>query len=166
MPTKILTSSELDILCQNILLNASHFDSRYKIHLTLMYGFGLRISETLLTEGLYKAENGNILVLMPKTGYTRILPTNQFSESIDFNLLYSLNNQSCINKKSLERLIKSHVPYYSLKCGNKGINSHLFRHNYAKKAFNQLQSYTAVNELLQEKTLSICKDYCNSLITY
>lgn len=162
----ILSDREIYEICYTTAFEGSRFAPWFSNHLWLMVNFGLRVGETLLTSGMIKTVDGDLLLTMPKTGHVRTLKKCRFLDDFDHVSHMARNQGVGFNKKALERIIKRFIPYRNLQCGDKGINTHLFRHNYAHGLYARLQDYSAVNEHLQEKTLSICKDYCTSQIYY
>ena len=162
----ILSDKEINQECLSILDRFSNDNHFYKPHIQLLYNCGLRISEIVQKDNIYRTEYGDLFVWMQKTNRYRIIKKNEFTESFDLENLLQLNQLNYVNEKNISGAIKYFSNYRQLFVGNKEIVTHIFRHNYAKQKYIELESYPLVNEHLQEQNLSVCEKYVNSKIYY
>ena len=162
----ILSTEEINNVCIEIKRRMDREYPIYSTHIELMFFYGLRVSETLLIDDLMMSDDNRLIVKMPKTGYSRVIDSDSYLRYFDLQELKFCNSLSFMNKRAIERAVKECVPYAALRCGSKGINTHIFRHNFAKQQYEKLQSIQAVNQLLQEKTLSVCENYITKKIYY
>lgn len=163
---KILSDQEINDACAEVLNRALLEDSFYITHLELLFRYGLRISEVVQDDKIYKTSSGELFVWMKKTKRYRVIPQDDFIDNLDTGLLLSKNTMQNINEQNLKRLISYYLAYRQLFIGSKNIVSHLFRHNFAKQKFARLESVRLVNELLQEVSENVCEGYINSEIWY
>lgn len=161
-----LTTEELDELCMHIrdriITDYSHFTT----HIQLMYRYGLRVSEVMQTDGFSFDAGSNLVVKLPKQNYIRIIQPDDFTLNLDIYNFQLINSLPSYNITALQRAIKRCSIYRRLYVGNKGINTHLFRHNFAKKQFRLLQSDEAVQAVMAEKSLQSAQRYITSKIYY
>ena len=166
MTKKILTDHEIDRACFHCYTRIVRLYPFYDIHIYLLHAYGLRIGETLLTDGIEKTADGGLIITMPKTGFTRKIAPDEWTRKFNPEDLLIINKLGYCNKRAFERAIKECMPYRALRCGDKGVNSHIFRHNVAKKLFNEFDNYLTVNAFIQEQNTEVVKNYVHSVIYY
>lgn len=161
-----LSINEIDDLCRLLALRVERNFWQYSVHVNLMFRYGLRIGETFLSDGLLKGQNSELIVTMPKTGFTRIIEADEFTERLNIDNLLALNSLQYINVVNLSRILKQVSPYRNLFTGTKPINSHIFRHNYAKQLFQEYNDIDVVHYRLSEQEVKSTENYINSKIYY
>lgn len=162
----VLSDQEIDDLCQKIISEAYNQGSLFTKHYELMYKFGLRVSEVCGVDNISVTGTGDVLIYMKKTRKYRLIKKEDFQVNFDIEIFLASNNLTYYSEQNIKREITNLSPYRRLFCGNKNIVTHIFRHNFAKQKFIQLQNIASVNYLLQESNLSICENYINSKIYY
>ena len=82
----------------------------------------------------YDGFSSKVIIRPQKNNNDRILDIVSFEVPGIIEQINLSQYNSSINKRNLQRIIEKVHPYRALKCGNKKIGAHLFRHNFIKKS--------------------------------
>lgn len=160
----LLSTEEISTLCENIVSVAEKHDLFLHAVFDTLNLTGLRCNEaleferwTILTDNLFQ-------VTTEKKSSPRLFNAEElnplYSDLLKNDATYLLTH----NYKSVARKFKLFCPYSNLVVGNKQISTHLFRHNYVKKLFNQGQSIQQISDKIGEKEPKNILGYVNSQI--
>lgn len=126
----ILPSSEIQDICWRILQDIQTKYPYYYPHVYFMYHYGCRIGEVFNYRISLDSSGNNICIDAQKNNNQRILPPKDSVTFYHLERLQLSQNNTWLNKKNLERVIKKVHPISNLKIGNKNVGAHLFRHNF------------------------------------
>lgn len=161
-----LTNTEIDIICLAIIQRIKKDYSYYYPHILVMYYTGCRIGELFDYHINFNGTTGKIEIQPQKKNNLRVLPMYiaempQLIESINL-----VQDNFWLNKRNLQRIIEKVHPIRNLKCGNKKIGAHLFRHNWIKKQLESGQQITSIDSNLGYTKQTIADTYAISRIYY
>lgn len=161
-----LTDKEIDNVCKELVEKISAKYPSYKAYINFLYTYGCRINELFDFRINYNVDTNTIEIIPQKKNNTRYL-RNVSLQAIqwveEINLTQSLFH---LNKRNLQRIIEKEMPIRNLKCGNKNIGGHLFRHNYIKKLVNDGAQYGNIDLLMGYTNQSVVDTYAISQIYY
>lgn len=162
----ILTYSEIDEVCQKIRDRIILKYPRYSPHVNLLYLFGCRINEVFDYRISFNAVSGNVEIIPQKGNNVRILPMTDSRVPVWIEELNITQDNFWLNKRNLQRIIEEIHPIRSLKCGDKKIGAHLFRHNWIRKQVVVGKQYSDIDNLLGYTSQSIRDTYLAAIIYY
>lgn len=162
----ILLSSEIKDICSHILQDIKEKYPYYYPHIYFMYHYGCRIGEVFNYRISLDSSGTNICIDAQKNNNQRILPAKDSETFYQLEKLQLSQNQSWLNKKNLERVIKKVHPVSDLKIGKKNVGAHLFRHNYVKKLVADGLQFTTIDQIMGYTTQSVSDTYAVSKIYY
>jgi len=160
-----LTNADIDNTCNHLVNHTARFDIYSHIIFDTLYRTGLRINELLEYERITLIDIDTVQVITQKFSNPRLIPLS------DFNSIFI----SHLASGSLHTLIRSYS-YYSSKIliynslfprlyiKNKQVTTHLFRHNYVKKLFEEGQSIEEISEIIGERESKNTMGYVYSQI--
>ena len=163
---KILLSSEIKDICSHILQDIKKKYPYYYPHVYFMYHYGCRIGEVFNYRISLDSSGNNISIDAQKNNNQRILPAKDSETFYQLEKLQLSQNQSWLNKKNLERVIKKVHPVSDLKIGKKNVGAHLFRHHYVKKLVADGLQFTTIDQIMGYTTQSVSDTYAVSKIYY
>lgn len=129
-----ISDNEIDDICKNIVESIRVAYPYYYPHVLFMYWYGCRIGELFDFRVGYDGFNSKVIIRPQKNNNDRILDIVNFEVPGIIEQINLTQYNSYLNKRNLQRIIEKVHPYRSLKCGNKKIGAHLFRHNFIKKS--------------------------------
>lgn len=162
----ILLSSEIQDICWRILQDIQTKYPYYYPHVYFMYHYGCRIGEVFNYRISIDSSGNNISIDAQKNNNQRILPPKDSDTFYQLEKLQLSQNNSWLNKKNLERIIKKVHPISDLKIGKKNVGAHLFRHNYVKKLVADGLQFTTIDQVMGYTTQSVSDTYAVSKIYY
>lgn len=129
-----ISDNEIDNICKSIVDSIRVAYPYYYPHILFMYWYGCRIGELFDFRIRYDGLNSKVIIRPQKNNNDRILDIVNFDVPSVIEQINLSQYNSSINKRNLQRIIEKVHPYRALKCGNKKIGAHLFRHNFIKKS--------------------------------
>lgn len=162
----ILPSSEIHDICWRILQDIQTQYPYYYPHVYFMYHYGCRIGEVFNYRIYLDSSGNNLCIDAQKNNNQRILPPTDSDTLYQLERLQLSHNNTWLNKKNLERVIKKVHPIRDLKIGNKNVGAHLFRHNYVKKLVADGLQFTTIDQIMGYTTQSVSDTYVVSKIYY
>ena len=129
-----VSDNEIDDICKSIVESIRVNYPYYYPHILFMYWYGCRIGELFDFRIRYDGLNSKVIIRPQKNNNDRILDIVNFEVPGIIEQINLTQYNSSINKRNLQRIIEKVHPYRALKCGNKKIGAHLFRHNFIKKS--------------------------------
>lgn len=161
-----LTNSEIDNICKEIVSRISKDYPYYKSHVEFMYHYGCRIGELFDYRISFDGITGNVIIKPQKNNNDRVL--SMVNARIP-NIIEHINitqDNGYLNKRNLQRIIEKVHPYRNLKCGNKKIGAHLFRHNWVKKQVASGKQLVNIDRSLGYTAQTVADTYAISKIYY
>lgn len=161
-----LSNQEIDNVCKELVNRISEKHPHYKSYINFIYMYGCRINELFDYRIFYNAETFTIEIIPQKKNnnrYLRNVPLKAIKWVEEINQTQPL---FYLNKRNLQRIIEKEMPIRNLKCGNKNIGGHLFRHNYIKKLVADGGQVENINLLMGYTTQTIADTYAISQIYY
>ena len=129
-----ISDNEIDNICRDIVESIRVNYPYYYPHILFMYWYGCRIGELFDFRIRYDGLNSKVIIRPQKKNNVRVLDIVNFEVPAVIEQINLTQYNSSINKRNLQRIIEKVHPYRNLKCGNKKIGAHLFRHNFIKKS--------------------------------
>lgn len=161
-----LTNTDIDNTCLAIIARIKEDYPYYYPHILVMYYTGCRIGELFDYHITYNGTIGKIEIQPQKKNNLRILPMYIAEMPILIEQLNLVQDNFWLNKRNLQRIIEKVHPIRHLKCGNKKIGAHLFRHNWIKKQLAQGQQIASIDYNLGYTKQTIADTYAVSRIYY
>lgn len=166
MEAKFIGTQDIDAICRQIITNVSEVCPVYLPHVLFMYHYGCRIGELFDFRIWFEPETATVCINPQKKNNLRRLPmvhndTPQWIEKINL-----LQEEFHINKRNLQRVIEKAHPVRNLKCGQKNIGAHIFRHNYIKKLVAEGKQVTSIDRMLGYTWQTVGSTYATSKIYY
>ena len=162
----ILTTSAINSICTDISKEIFDKYPYYRPHIYFLYNYGCRIGEVFNYRISLDSSGNNISIDAQKNNNQRILPPKDSETFYQLEKLQLSQNQSWLNKKNLERVIKKVHPVSDLKIGKKNVGAHLFRHNYVKKLVAVGLQFSTIDQVMGYTTQSVSDTYAVSKIFY
>ncbi len=162
----LLTSSDIDNCCKSIVAHSKLYDMYSYIIFDSLYRTGLRINELLDYSRISIIDTNSALVQTQKFSNPRVISIS------DFNPVYI----SHLASNSLDAFIRSYS-YYSEKMflynnmfnklyvNKKRISTHLYRHNFVKKLYNDGFSIPEISNTIGERDSKNTLGYVHSKIS-
>lgn len=166
MKRQYLTISDIDRVCIRLRNSISYNYPQYKSYMHFIYYYGCRIGELFDFRISYNAESMKVQIIPQKKNNTRYLDvvhsdTQKWIE--DINITQNLFH---LNKRNLQRIIEKENSIRGLRCGNKNIGAHIFRHNWIKKQVANGKQITTIDILLGYTNQTVASTYAISKIYY
>lgn len=161
-----LSNYDIDQVCISIKNDIVIKYPEYKSHINFMYLYGCRIGELFEFRINYDTQTDRVSIDPQKGNNTRILPTFSFEVTDWIEEIQLTQNLFYLNKRNLQRIIEKVNPVRNLKCGNKNIGAHLFRHNWIKKRLGDGYTNAQLNEDLGYTNQTVADSYAISSIYY
>ena len=161
-----LSNSQVDNACLEMLAIAAKRFPYYVPHFYFMHHFGVRVGE-VFNNHIALATNGTHFEIYPQkqnNARTYEIINSEIADNLE-NLILTQEN-SYLNKRNLQRIVKEINPYRTLKRGNKNIGAHLFRHNYIKKLIADGKQFSTINNMLGYTNQTVANTYATSEIYY
>jgi len=162
----ILTTSDIDIICIEILDKIKREYPFYYPHVYFMYHYGVRIGETFGNHIESDFHSGKIIIYPQKKNQTRIHNPIDSETLYNLELLQKYSVNLWLNKRNLQRILEKVHPIRSLKCGRKKINAHIFRHNWVKKQITVGKQIVNINSMLGYTWQNVATSYAISQLYY
>lgn len=143
-----LSYSEIDNVCLKILDGAKKFYPSYYPHCYTLYLTGCRIGELFNYRISINEDFRSVSIKAQKKNYMRVVDNLTRGDVAIISLLVSRQGLTNLNVRGLQRVIKNLMPISNIKCGNKNIGAHIFRHNYIRKLQTSGYSFTAIDNHL------------------
>lgn len=162
--SNFLTYSDIDSVCLEI-INRIEIDYPYYLpHVRFMYYYGCRIGECFDYRINFVPASLSVQIIAQKKNNIRYnaMVNDEIPGIIEQIQITQENNY--INKRNLQRIIEKVNPYRDLKCGNKKIGAHIFRHNWIRKQVISGRQYETINEMLGYTTQKVQDTYLTQKI--
>lgn len=161
----MMSNSEINSYCLEILerLGVQGF-SYYKTNFETLYNFGFRASELDLIPDWVVNQNDIVLCQTLKRGGIRRIQLDNMPTELQNYLTGQPNNLSLPRYQTIEKIYSSVSPN-TLKCGNKNIGSHIFRHNRMKQMHEAGRSVEFIANYFKLSSQDVVTNYINSTIT-
>lgn len=162
----IITDTELNTMLFNVLDNEELYSTELQILAELQYTTGCRITEGLEFTRWTLLGNGNIQLQPQKSNNLRV-----FDPSITINkyfggVINNVNTTNGLHYRKYNYYIEKIIGFNNFTIGNKGVSSHLFRHNFAKQLKVNGMSDNDIKNSLGEITQQSANHYIYSQIHY
>lgn len=161
-----LTANEIDNTCLRIKEKVTELVPQYEAYVHFLYWYGVRINEVFDFRISYDVNMQKIVVYPQKNNNPRYLNIATDKCLGYLEILQTTQDLYHLNKKNLQRLIEKANPYRILKCGNKKIGAHLFRHNYIKKLVADGKQIMTIDTLMGYTNQTVADTYAVSNIYY
>ena len=161
-----LTNEEIEKCCFDLKEIIKKKYPYYSNHIDFMYLYGCRIGELFDYRISFDGMFSKVLIAPQKSNNVRVL------EMIGFEIPQMIENINItqdnfyINKRNLQRIIEKENPYRILKCGEKKIGAHLFRHNWIRRKISEGLQITNIDNLLGYTKQTVADTYAVSRIYY
>ena len=161
-----LTISEIDEVCIRLRDSIADKYPQYKAYMMFLYYYGCRINELFDYRISFNAISYKVEIIPQKKNNTRYLDvvhndTGKWIEEIN-----KTQEIFHLNKRNLQRIIEKENVIGNLKCGQKKIGAHLFRHNWVKKQVQAGKQITTIDALLGYTNQTVANTYAISNIYY
>ena len=162
----LLSNTDIDNCCQSIVEHAKKYDMYSYIIFDSLYKTGLRINELLDYSRISIIDINSVLVQTQKFSNPRVISIS------DFNPVYI----SHLASGSLDAFIRSYSYYsekillfnslfHKLYINNKRISTHLYRHNFVKKLYEEGLSISEISNTIGERDNKNTFGYVHSQIS-
>lgn len=166
MERKYLSNSEIDNVCLRLVEDISKNHPRYSAYLFFLYHYGVRINEVFDYRITYNANSDRLVIYPQKGNNPRNLVITNTDTLKNLEELQLTQDLDYLNKKNLQRLIEKENSIRVLKCGNKKIGAHLFRHNYIKRLVADGKQVSTIDVMLGYTNQTVADTYAVSKIYY
>lgn len=133
MTSSILTNTELNLLCLDIINNLSHLPLWTLEAIKAMHSAGLRSSEACDVGFHIINSETTVNIYQRKTKSFRTVEKNLLSNNYIQLIINGLNHPKISTERQLRYSTKLGFNNFILKAGNKQISSHIFRYNYVRQ---------------------------------
>ena len=161
-----LTNSEIDNVCIRLMQEVSLKHPMYEPHVFFLYHYGVRINEVFNYRITYDINQDKLVVFPQKNNNPRNLVITNNDTLSQLEKLQLSQDLDYLNKKNLQRIIEKEISIRVLKCGNKKIGAHLFRHNYIKKLVADGKQILTIDFMMGYTNQSVVDTYAVSRIYY
>lgn len=162
----ILSDNEIDNICLQIVSKIDEIYPYYSPHIHLLYDYGCRIGEVFEYRFTFDPETNLVHIIAQKNNNVRELTAVNFETNNWVELLLMNQDNYWLNVRNLQRIIGKVHPIRNLKCGEKRIGAHLFRHNWIRKMKNAGKQFTEIDRMLGYTTQSVQDTYLAAVIYY
>jgi len=148
----ILSNNDIDNCCKSIIAHSKSYDMYSYIIFDTLYKTGLRINELLDYSRVSIIDINSVLVQTQKFSNPRIIPISDFnsvyiahlaSGSL-FNLIRSYSYYS-------EKMLLYNSQFHKLFINKKRISTHLYRHNFVKRLFDNDYTIPQISTTIGER---------------
>lgn len=161
-----LTNSEIDNVCFRLMQEVSLKYPMYEPHVFFLYHYGVRINEVFNFRITYDINQDRLVIFPQKNNNPRNLVITNNDTFRQLERLQMSQDLDYLNKKNLQRIIEKEISIRILKCGNKKIGAHLFRHNYIKKLVADGKQILTIDFMMGYTNQSVADTYAVSRIYY
>ena len=161
-----ISDNEIDDICKSIVNSIKLKYPYYYPHILFMYWYGCRIGELFEFRIRYDGLKSKVIIRPQKNNNDRILDIVNFEVPAVIEHINLTQYNSYLNKRNLQRIIEKVHPYRNLKCGNKKIGAHLFRHNFIKKSIASGSQIVNLDTEMGYTTQTVADTYLVSEIYY
>ena len=161
-----ISDNEIDNICKTIVESIRVQYPYYYPHILFMYWYGCRIGELFDFRVRYDGLHSKVIIRPQKNNNDRILDIVNFEVPAVIEQINLTQYNSYINKRNLQRIIEKVHPYRQLKCGNKKIGAHLFRHNFIKKSVASGSQIVNLDKEMGYTNQTVADTYLISKIYY
>lgn len=161
-----ISDNEIDDICKSIVNSIKLKYPYYYPHILFMYWYGCRIGELFDFRIRYDGFNSKVIIRPQKNNNDRVLDIVNFEVPAVIEQINLTQYNSYINKRNLQRIIEKVHPYRNLKCGNKKIGAHLFRHNFIKKSIASGSQIVNLDNEMGYTNQTVADTYLISQIYY
>ena len=161
-----ISDNEIDNICKDIVESIRVQYPYYYPHILFMYWYGCRIGELFDFRVRYDGLHSKVIIRPQKNNNDRILDIVNFEVPAVIEQINLTQYNSYINKRNLQRIIEKVHPYRQLKCGNKKIGAHLFRHNFIKKSVASGSQIVNLDKEMGYTNQTVADTYLISKIYY
>lgn len=161
-----LSNSDIDNVCLKLMQSISVNYPMYAPHVFFLYHYGVRINEVFNYRITYNADTDRLIIYPQKNNNPRnlVITNNKTLENLE--KLQLTQNLDYLNKKNLQRIIEKEISIRILKCGNKKIGAHLFRHNYIKRLVSNGKQILTIDMMMGYTNQTVADTYAVSRIYY
>ena len=161
---KLITDSELDNVCIDIIDSIKVYDVLYSEVCVLLYVSGCRCND-VLERNRWKLLLDNRLELTPqKNNNKRYFNQEEVTEYWYSSFLLDVDCFFDIDYRKFNYYLEMSLNKYYLMTFSKRISTHIFRHNFARKLKLQGLTDNQIKDRLGEKQLSSAQKYIYSQI--
>lgn len=161
---RYLTPTEIDNICRDLVEKISRKYPYYKAYINFVYAYGCRIGELFNYAISFNASTNKVEITPQKKNNTRILTPINFEVQKWIEEINLTQDKTYLNKRNLQRIIEKEILLNNLKCGNKKIGCHIFRHNYIKKLVAEGRQISTIDTLMGYTTQTVADTYAISQI--
>lgn len=160
-----MSNQEINEYCLEILvrLGVQGF-SYYGPNFETLYNFGFRGSELDLIPDWVVNQNDIVLCPTLKRGGIRRIQLDNMPTNLQNYLTEQPNSLLLPKYQTLEKTYQKISPNI-LKCGNKNIGTHIFRHNKMKQMYASGRSIAFITDYFKLSSEEVVNNYINSIIT-
>lgn len=156
---EIITNSELDILCQDVVTNAVAYDIPLHPILQLLYNTGLRIEEAIQAERWSAIDADGYNVVLAKSSGVRYIHRYLVPEKCQDIYDDPLVNFFQFRIRQVRYYIKYYTPATNISKGMKDSVCHLFRYNYCRKLYDEGYTIEEISEIIKHSTPALTSHY-------
>jgi len=161
----VLNDNDIDLFLID-LVNVSKDNNLYAYMIfESLYNTGLRINELIDYSRLSDIDTNTILVTTQKFSNPRIISKSSLNSTylsafLNSKLAYYVRSYSFYSNYFI-----NHLPTFKyIKTENKLISTHLFRHNYIKKLYNDGKTVSEISSIIGERSDANTFKYISSTI--
>jgi site-specific recombinase XerD len=147
-----LSNNDIDNCCKSIIAHSKSYDMYSYIIFDTLYNTGLRINELLDYSRVSIIDINSVLVQTQKFSNPRIIPISDFN-SVYMAHLASGTLYNLIRSYSYysEKMLLYNTQFHKLFIKNKRISTHLYRHNYVKRLFDDGYTIPQISTVIGER---------------
>ena len=166
MEKTFLTDNEIDDVCLRLIENIKNKHPQYYNYVRFLYDYGCRVGELFDFRISFDAVHYKVLIQPQKKNNLRELQPANIHASEIIEHINITQNLFHLNKRNLQRIIEKEIHIHNLRCGNKKIGAHIFRHNWIKKKVAQGYQITSIDQMLGYTWQTVASTYSISRIYY
>ncbi|MEP7168764.1 MAG: hypothetical protein ABI855_05285 [Bacteroidota bacterium] len=160
----ILTDTEIDDVCTNILSNVSTYEPHLFAMFQTMYNLGCRETETV-TLSRWTPSGFHLFDLQTmKRGGIRVISYDVLPALFISTVLNPPSRGFLYSARNLRDVFNKFSPYRNIFCKDKEIACHLFRHNKMKQLFNEGNDYNQIANYFAVSDAFVAQYYVTSVI--
>lgn len=158
----LLTNLQIDEICVFAMNGKTLYNRQLKIIAEIQYITGARAND-VIEFNRWSEYNSTQLLLQPQKGNNaRIFNKSDINNDFVYGVVNNENILEFETFRKYDYYLKLTLNRFGLSVGNKGINTHIFRHNYAKKLKDDGSTDVEIKDLLGEVRQSSANSYIYS----
>lgn len=162
----IITDSELNTYCSGIAANPILYIPVMKDLVNLQYKTGCRINDILQHERWTVLGSGNLQLQPQKDNNTREFEYSEVTDKFYTSIIENTPLYAEISYRKYQYHLRQILNLYGLRLGDKGLCSHIFRHNYARQLKGSGMTDNDIKIRLGERNQSSANYYIYSTINW